>query len=138
MKANKVIRKLQSDDIILQFSDPRDLKDCKILSHNYSSYKNLPDGGSQGGFITPLYNPDGKVSPIHWQSHKIYRVVKSSLAGECLALEEAGETCFLIQSSLTQLVRCERTCQKIPTECVTDNQSLLETVCSTKTFRTSD
>ena len=65
-KANKVILKLQSDDIILQFSDLGDLKDCKILSYNDSSYKNLPDGGSQGGFIALLCNPDEKVSPIHW------------------------------------------------------------------------
>ena len=45
IKANKVIRKLQSDEVILQFSDLGDLKDCKILSYNDSSYKHLPDGG---------------------------------------------------------------------------------------------
>ena len=67
----KVIRKLQSDDVILQFSYQGDLKDCKILSYNDSSYKNLPDGGSQRGFIALLCNPDGKVSPILWQSRKI-------------------------------------------------------------------
>ena len=32
-KANKVIRKLQSDEVVLQFSDLGDLKDCKILSY---------------------------------------------------------------------------------------------------------
>ena len=129
-KANKVIRKLQSDEVILQFSDLGDLKDCKILSYNDSSYKNLQDGGSQGGFIALLCNPDGKVSPIHWQSRKIRPVVKSTLAAECLALEEAAETCFWIRSLLTELLHCEH--KEIPTECVTDNQSLLETVYSTK------
>ena len=84
----------------------------------------------QGGFIALLCNPNGKVSPIHWQSCKICHVVKSTLAAECLALEEAGETCFWIRSLLTELIRCEH--KEIPIECVTDNQSLLETVYSTK------
>ena len=136
-KANKVIRKLLSDEVILQFSDLGDLKDCKIISYNDSSCKNLPDGGSQGGFIALLLcNPDGKVSHIHWQSRKIRHVVKSILAAECLALEEATETCFWIRSLLTELLRCEH--KEIPVECVTDNQSLLETVYSTKTSRISD
>ena len=39
----------------------------------------LADGGSQGGFIVLLCNPDGKISPIHWQSRKICCVVKSRL-----------------------------------------------------------
>ena len=132
-KANKIIRKLQSDDVILQFSDLGDLKDCKILSYNDSSYKNLPDGGSQGGFIAHLCNPDGKVSPIHWQSRKIRRVVKSTLAAECLALEKAAETCFLIRSLLTELFRFEH--KEIPIKCVTDNQSRLETVYSTENIQ---
>ena len=97
-KANKVIRKLQSDEVILQFSDLGDLKDCKILSYNDSSYKNLPDGPSQGGFIALLWDPDGNLSPIHWQSRKIRHVVKIKLATECLALEEAAETCFWVLS----------------------------------------
>ena len=57
-EANKVIRKLQSDAVIIQFSDLGDLKDCKILSYTDSSYKHLPDGGSQGRFIALLCNPD--------------------------------------------------------------------------------
>ena len=129
-KAHKVICKLQSDDVILQFSDLGDLEDCKILSYNDSSYKNVPDGGSQKEFIALLCNPDGKVSPIYWQSRMIRHVVKSTLAAECLALEDTAETCFWIRSSLTELLRCEH--KEIPTECVTDSQSLLETVYSTK------
>ena len=106
MKANEVIHKLQSDDAILQFPDLGYLKNCKILSHNDSSYKNLPDGASQGEFITLLCNPDGKVSPIHWQSHKIHHVVKSTLAAECLALEAAAE--MLLDLILTyRLLHCE-------------------------------
>ena len=80
-----------------------------------------------------MCNPDGKVSPIQWQSRQIHRVVYSSLAGECLALEEAAETCFWIQSLLTQLLPCEH--KEIPIECVADKQSLLETICSTKNIQ---
>ena len=109
------------------------MKDCKILSYNDSSYKNVPDGDSQGGFIALLCNPDGKVSPIHWQSRKIRHVVKSTLAAECLALEEAAETCFWIRSLLTELLRYEH--KEIPIECVTDNQSLQKTVYSTKNIQ---
>ena len=60
-------------------------------------------------------------------------VVKSTLAAECLALEEAGETSFWIQYLLTELLRCEH--KEIPIECVTDNQSLLETVYSMKNIQ---
>ena len=58
--------------------------------------------------------------------------MKSTLAAECLAfnLEEAAETCFWIRSLLAELLCCEH--KEIPIECVTDNQSLPETVYSTK------
>ena len=109
------------------------MKDCKILSNNDSSYKDLTKILQKGGFIAFLCNPDGKVSPIHWQSQKICHVVKSTLAAECLALEESAETCFLIGSLLTELLHCEH--KEIPIECVTDNQSLFETVYSTKNIQ---
>ena len=59
--------------------------------------------------------------------------MKSTLAAECLALEEAAETCFWIRSLLAELLRCEH--KEITTECVTDNQSLLQTVYSTKNIQ---
>ena len=59
--------------------------------------------------------------------------MKSTSAAECLALEEAAETFFWIRPLLTVLLRCEH--KEIPTECATDNQSLPETVYSTKNIQ---
>ena len=44
-----------------------------------ASIGNLPDGGTQGGYIIFLANEKGKVIPI-WNSKKIRRVVRSTLA----------------------------------------------------------
>ena len=59
--------------------------------------------------------------------------MKSTLAAECLALEEAAQTCFWIRSLITELLSCEH--KEIPIQCVTDNQSLLGTIYSTKNIQ---
>ena len=51
LKASKAVRKLKCDDVSLKFPNLGDLKRCKIMSFNDASYCNLPEEGSQGGFI---------------------------------------------------------------------------------------
>ena len=52
----------------LCFGDFEKLENCKIVAYNESSFGNLADGGSQGGFVIYLVNECGQASPIMWQS----------------------------------------------------------------------
>ena len=74
-----------------------------------------------------------KFSPISWKSRKLKRVVKSTLAAETLALEEALEASFMLKSLLCELFRLENNISNIPITCYTDNKSLVDTINSTKT-----
>ena len=58
--------------------------------------------------FTFLCNKDGKAALIQWQSRKFRRVVKSTLAAECLAQAEAAEVCFLINSYLVELLQASK------------------------------
>ena len=97
LRINKVIRKVKSDNLAIKFSN-LDLSTVPVVVHSDASYKNLPNGASQGGFIIFLCDKDDNISPIHWQSRKIKRIVKSTLAAECLSLQEAAETALLIKT----------------------------------------
>ena len=59
-------------------------------------FANLKNGLSQGGFIIFLCKSDKNYAPISWKSRKFQRVVRSTLAAETLAMEEALEECFII------------------------------------------
>ena len=67
-KVNKVVRKLKNDRVVLKFVDLGDLKQCKFLCFSDASYRNLPDEGSQGGYVIFLCNQQDIVVPIQWQS----------------------------------------------------------------------
>lgn len=45
-----------------------------------ASMGNLPDDGAQSGQLIMLMGDDEKFSPISWQSKRIRRVVRSTLA----------------------------------------------------------
>ena len=44
-------------------------------------------------------------APISWKSRKIQRGVRSTLAAETLAMEEALEECFIIRSMLPEIYK---------------------------------
>ena len=54
-----------------------------------------------------LGDKEGNVCPIHWQSKKIKRGVKSTLAAECLALQEGSDAGFYIKTMLTDILKVE-------------------------------
>lgn len=129
-RINKTIRKLKNETVSLRFTDIGDLKHCRILSFSDASYRNLSNEGSQGGFIMFLCNAENQAIPIQWQSKRLRRVVRSTLAAECLALLDAADASFLIKSMLEEIFGRENT--SIVIECVIDNKSLNDTLHSTK------
>ena len=91
---------------------------------------NLPKGGSQGGYIVFLGDDEGKVAPIQWQSKRIKRVVRSTLAAECLALEEAVDHAFYIKCMLSEIMNID-----MPMHCCVDCQSLCDNLHSSNTVK---
>lgn len=127
--ANKVIRKLKNDFVKLRYSSLGDLSCAKLICFSDASFANLQDAGSQGGNIVLLQGQNGNCVPLTWQSRKIRRVVKSTLAAETLSLLECAESAFMLRSLLTEILLIP----EIPIICVTDNKSLHDCAYSTKT-----
>ena len=117
--------------VILKFVDLGDLKQCKVLCFSDASHRNLPDEGSQGGYMYIIFLCDQQdiVVPIQWQSKKVCRVVWSTLAAECLAQLDAVDASFLIKSLSEEVISCNNS---IPVESIIDNKSLCEALYSTK------
>ena len=59
---------------------------------------------------------------------KIQRVVKSTIAAETLALQEALETCYMIRTILLELYKKETDNGLFPIHCYTDNKLLLDSI----------
>jgi len=80
IEANKIIKNLKSETITIKFQKLGNDSDIKVLIFSDSSLGNLPDGGTQGGHFIVLIGKNGRISPITWQSKRIRRVVRSTLA----------------------------------------------------------
>ena len=98
LKLNKVIFKVSSDHLQLFFPKVFPLENCYLECFSDASFANLSDNGSQGGFIVFLKNENGLRCPLLWQTRKIRRVVKSTLAAETLALLECAETAVYLKA----------------------------------------
>ena len=66
-----------------------------------------------------------------WQSKKIKRIVKSTLAAEALALDDAADSCFYLKT-LLQEITGQNT--GFPIILKTDSRNLYDAVHSTKTL----
>ena len=134
LRANKVIRKLKMTSVSLIFKPIQRINTATVYVFADASFKSLPCGASQGGFIIFLGDSNGNVCPIHWQSKKVKRIVKSTLAAECLSLQEACDVAFYIKTVLTSILSTKSTAAEIDILCFTDNKSLLDSLYSTNTL----
>ena len=132
--ANKAIRKLKKD-IVMKFPKLGDLKSSKIMCFTDAALYNLQDKGSQIGYIVLLANKNGKVNPLMWKSLKARRVVRSTIAVECLALAEGANVSYYIRSILKEILKLKD--KEIPIHIYTDNKSLVESLYSTHTVADS-
>ena len=102
---NKSIRKLKAVNIVLHFNDIGNIGEASTLCYCDSSFCNLKGENSQGVYmyIVFLQGSNGKVSPVTWQSKRIKRIVKSTLAEEALALDESADACFYVRTILCEI-----------------------------------
>ena len=108
---------------------------CSIICFRDAAFAILKNGSSQEGFIMFLYKSDKNYVPISWKSRETQQVVRSTLAAETLAMEEALEECFIIRSMLLEIYKRDAKSGLFPIHCYTDSKSLLESVHSTKTLK---
>ena len=127
--ANKLINKAKSQKLSLKFQPLNSENKCHLLVFSDAALGNLPDGGSQGGYIIFLAEKEGKCIPIWWNSKRIRRIVRSTLAAETLAMAEGVDMAIFIASLLKELGYSK---QGVPIVCVTDCKSLQEAIKSNK------
>lgn len=128
--ANKLVRRIKGTEGNLFFHAGLDLSECSVVSFCDASFGALPNGGSQGAFITFLVDKNGVYCPIAWQSRRIRRVVKSTLAAECLAAIESAESSVLLCTILNELLCSKMNSCKINVIVFCDNRNLVDSVYS--------
>ena len=129
-KMNKLIRKVKSNDVFLTFPCLEDIENLRIAVYADASLANLPDGGSQAGYLVFLVDRLGKAALIDWKSSKIRRVVRSTLAAETLAMADAVDAALLVASTWREFVG--ENWLSCTAEAITDCRSLFDSVNSTK------
>lgn len=100
----------------------------RIIAYCDASYANLPDGGSQGGYMIFLTDNDNNGSPLAWRSQKLRRMCRSMLTSKtldvCIWMKHIKEE-IDNRELLTAITR-------------TDNKDLVDSVESTKAVDEGD
>lgn len=128
--ANKITTHIKQDPVQITYQHLGNDDDLKILIFADASHGNLVDGGSQLGYLILLVGNNGKCSLINWQSKRIKRVVRSTLAAETLALSEAVDDGMYLAEMISELLFNKK--MIIPIEIYTDNKSLHDSIISKK------
>ncbi|KAK6178359.1 hypothetical protein SNE40_013155 [Patella caerulea] len=92
----------------------------KLIIYSDASFGNLSDGNSQGGHIILLCGSNGQFHPISWQSQKIRRIVRSTLAAETLSLADALDNSIFLSTLFGELLY-NQSSKCIPIKCIIDS-----------------
>ena len=98
LEANALLRKarkLETESCEIKIPNIELDRVC-MVAFSDASFGNMPRHGSQGGYIILVCNRDvatkeTAAAAVQWGSHRIKRVVKSTLASEAAALAEAQD-----------------------------------------------
>ena len=108
-QANKQLGKLQSESGIICISDLEDITQTTLILYSDASHANLSNCASQGGFVIFLCGKNGKSSSLVWTSHKLKRVVKSSMAAETMSMLEGAEYAVLLKALIIEIYALDDT-----------------------------
>ena len=97
-------------------------ENLKLVMYANASHGNLPDGGSQLGYLTFLVRENKKCSILNQQSKRIKWVVRSSVAAETWAFSDATDDEIYISELISELMF--NGVKHIPIEIYTDSKSL--------------
>ena len=127
--ANKIVRKAinTNANIPLIFPNNLDLSTVHIAAFGDASFANLRDKGSQGGHVVLLVDANGYYSIVTWRSKSVKRVVRSTLAAECCAVNDAADAAIHARHILCELLPKS----KPPLHLYSDNNALVKAAHST-------
>ena len=128
VRLNKLIERVKRAPVKIKFPPISDLSSCRLMCYADASWANLSDGGSQGAMLLTLEDGNGNICPLHWQTKKIRRIVKSTLAAETLALLDCAEEALHMANLIKDVLNVD----KIDIVCKVDNKSLVEALYSNK------
>ena len=117
---NMIIKNAESTNYGITFPQ-LSMEDLKLQLLTDASSNNLPNGGSQAGQVLFLTDDKSNTCPLYWDSSKIKRVVRSTIAAETLYLTDECDVSIYINRSLELLLEHGKRREVIA---YTDNQSL--------------
>ena len=132
IQANKVLKIVINRKVILTSPQMQNLVECSLATYSDSSYNNLDNENSQGGFIIFLRDKTGRLSPIMLQSQQICQVVKRMMAAEMLALVDAVEALFWLSKLFMEMCSTAEKLVVLPLDCYIDSKQLHEALCSVR------
>ena len=121
--ARKYIRKLKNNNLKLNYVDLGDLSKCSLVVFSDASHSSKTKEVSQGGHAIFIVNSNQNCNIVRWQSKKINRTCKSTIAAETMALLEAAEAAYFIKLMLESMLNIKNI---IPIKCYCDNKSIVQ------------
>jgi len=134
-KATKAFKRMKelNHQYDIKFSKLGNVSKLKIVLYSDASCTNLGDKVSSGkGHIILLMNDDGKISPLSWGSHKVKRVVTSTLSAETLAVKDALDHGVYVSHLLSEIYYNQFDKSMFQVIAFTDNLSVDKAVRSSK------
>jgi hypothetical protein len=100
-KLNAIVDKAKRSDVAMVYTSIPD-KDIVLLGYADAAWANLPNGGTGGGYVVGL-------SDLHtfgflsWRCRRLKRIVKSTLAGETLALTDLVDELVVLRETMKRM-----------------------------------
>ena len=132
LSVNKLIVKAKSTKMLMKYQHLGPDNELSLTVFCDASFGNLRDGGSQGGYLILLVGEDGKFSPIWWNSKKLRRIVRSTLAAETLSMADGIDMAVFLSTLFAELTTGKVGEPALPIVCVTDCMSLFDAIKSNK------
>ena len=103
-RANKCILKMKEKPGFIFFPSLGDMKFFRVIVESDAGHANMEDGcSSAGDQLLMLVEEGDKSCVLAWQSNKIKRVVKSTLAAEMLSLSSALDYAIYLRHIILEL-----------------------------------
>ena len=126
---NKIIKYLKNTNSFIKVPQ-FDKNSLRLQLFTNASFNNLSNGGSPAGQTIFLTDSRNHCCLVYWNSSKIKRVVRSTLAAETLALPDGSDVTFYVNKLLSKFIHAGR--DSLSVTAYTDNKSLHDSVHSTK------
>lgn len=94
-----------------------------LVLFTYASFANAAKLKSQMGFVLALVDEDGTANVIHYRSNTSYRVTRSVMAAERLALVYGFDNAYILQCMLQEVMN-----RKIPIDAYVDSKTVFNVI----------